>query len=220
MSVELTREQTLRTLLDGFLPITRPDDLPARDRRGGLRELGLPYETEPAITKHLAAFLVRAAAADRDPSAGMARPAAVLFNGGFFTPAFARDARARRARVVVRRPPGGARERAPRSGGGGGRRLLRAAPRATRRRRGGCSSGPAARAPTTSVSGTTDGAGAVCVMPRGTQEGTTLALDHTFSVTTNQPVAFTLYSSTGRSDPLNDLVTFADRTTCTGTRRS
>ena len=62
--------------------------MPARDRRVGLRELGLPYETEPAITRHLAAFLTRAGAAQ---GGGMARPDAVLFNGGFFTPALARD---------------------------------------------------------------------------------------------------------------------------------
>ena len=193
----------------GFCRSRAPDDLPARDRRGGLRELGLPYETEPAITKHLAAFLVRAAAAGRDRSAGMARPAAVLFNGGFFTPPFAR------ARVLDAleswsgvRPAVLENERpeAAVAVGAAFYARLREHPEAARRlliRAG------SARAYYIGLR-TTDGAGAVCVMPRGTQEGTTLALDHTFTVTTNQPVAFTLYSATGRDDQQNDLVTFAD----------
>jgi molecular chaperone DnaK (HSP70) len=84
---DVTRDEVVGTLLD-FLPLTARDDLPARDRRVGLRELGLPYETEPAITKHLAAFLTRAA---RDTADNMAQPAAVLFNGGFFKPAIARE---------------------------------------------------------------------------------------------------------------------------------
>src|SRR6185503_20445690 len=84
--------------------------LPARNRRVGLRELGLPYESEPAITKHLAGFLSRATrtpsvTATRDSripnpgsrmpageaASGMACPDVVLFNGGFFAPAIARE---------------------------------------------------------------------------------------------------------------------------------
>jgi molecular chaperone DnaK (HSP70) len=59
LSAELTREEVEETLDRGFLPLTSLDDLPARERRTGLRELGLPYASEPAITKHLAAFLKR-----------------------------------------------------------------------------------------------------------------------------------------------------------------
>jgi hypothetical protein len=42
---------------------------------------------------------------------------------------------------------------------------------------------------------------AVCVLPSGTNEGTTLPLDREFSVLTNRPVSFHLYSSTIRHDP-------------------
>ena len=63
LSVELTREEVLQILTDGFLPITAPDEMPARGRSTGLRELGLPYASDPAITKHLAAFLTQAAIA-------------------------------------------------------------------------------------------------------------------------------------------------------------
>ena len=63
LTAELTRDEVVEILTGGFLPLTAPDDLPAHDRRVGLRELGLPYASDPAITKHLAAFLTQAAAA-------------------------------------------------------------------------------------------------------------------------------------------------------------
>src|ERR1019366_3665204 len=91
LSVELTREEVLQILTAGFLPITAPDEMPAHVRSTALRELGLPYASAPAITKHLAAFLTQAAvtmnglSATHGSSANhrMARPNAVLFNGGF-----------------------------------------------------------------------------------------------------------------------------------------
>ncbi len=62
MTVDLTRDE-VEAALHEFLPLTRADEESrGRDRRAGLRELGLPYETDPAITRHLAAFLVRSAA--------------------------------------------------------------------------------------------------------------------------------------------------------------
>ena len=63
LSVELTREEVLQILYTGFLPITAPDEMPSRARPTGLRELGLPFAADPAITRHLAAFLTQAAIA-------------------------------------------------------------------------------------------------------------------------------------------------------------
>jgi hypothetical protein len=61
MSADLTREEVVGALTGGFLPMTDGERRSAGARPPrGLRELGLPYETEPAITKHLAAFLDRA----------------------------------------------------------------------------------------------------------------------------------------------------------------
>ena len=60
-TAEVTRADVLRLLADGFLPITAADEHPRRDRRpGALRELGLPYQSDPAVTRHLARFLSRA----------------------------------------------------------------------------------------------------------------------------------------------------------------
>jgi molecular chaperone DnaK (HSP70) len=206
LTTELTREEVVRALTDGFLPLSAPDDLPARDRRVGLRELGLPFESEPAITKHLAGFLTRAA---RTSGAGsMARPDAVLFNGGFFTPAIARervlDAMAGWFGV---RPDvlDNARPEAAVAVGAAFYGRLRRTPGASKRlviRAG------SARAYYVGVE-TEAGADpiAVCVMPRGTQEGTRLEIEREFSVVTNMPAAFTLYSSSLRHDPAGTLVT-------------
>src|ERR1044071_2560978 len=93
LSTQLTRAEVEGVLAEGFLPASAPEDLPASERRAGLRELGLPYASDPAITKHLAAFLTQAALAMKATDEGsaqpagtgtMARPDAVLFNGGFF----------------------------------------------------------------------------------------------------------------------------------------
>ncbi len=93
LSTDLTREEVLQVLTDGFLPITARHEMPATSTPTGLRELGLPYASDPAITKHLAAFLTQAAEAMDGWSANqrMARPDAVLFNGGFCAPVVIRD---------------------------------------------------------------------------------------------------------------------------------
>ena len=47
---------------------------------------------------------------------------------------------------------------------------------------------------------------AVCVLARGTEEGTEQTFDHPFTVVTNRPVSFSLYSSTTRPDRAGDIV--------------
>src|SRR6266550_1096876 len=78
---EILREEALELALGGFLPITARGDAPKEEKRSLFRELGLPYVTDPAITKHLNAFL---------EGAGQA-PDAILFNGGFFIPEICRE---------------------------------------------------------------------------------------------------------------------------------
>ncbi len=100
VKTELRREDLERVLADGFFPVVGRDEMPARQRRIGFQELGLPYAADPAVTKHLARFLSQQAAggaeADnirRGPS-GFACPTHVLFNGGVMKAAVLR------ARVV------------------------------------------------------------------------------------------------------------------------
>jgi molecular chaperone DnaK (HSP70) len=77
---ELTRQEIESVLVEGFFPIGAADEYPERKPRVGMREMGLPYEADPAITRHLAQFLGRQVGGDG--AAGVAFPAAVLFNGG------------------------------------------------------------------------------------------------------------------------------------------
>ena len=83
IKTELTRETLHRVLLDGFLPRCAPTDLPARGRRVGLTEIGLPYAADPAVTRHLARFLSQQAGSLHKDEAQV-KPSAVLFNGGVF----------------------------------------------------------------------------------------------------------------------------------------
>lgn len=83
----LTREEVDRVLTEGFLPDVPSTEMPQRQRRVGLQEIGLPYAADAAITRHLARFLRQQAstaehgAVRRGPS-GIACPTHVLFNGG------------------------------------------------------------------------------------------------------------------------------------------
>ena len=72
----LTRDDVGAALVDGFFPRCQADERPARGRRGGLQELGLPYASDAAITRHLAKFL-----GDQRRGSGVL-PTALLFNGG------------------------------------------------------------------------------------------------------------------------------------------
>jgi molecular chaperone DnaK (HSP70) len=97
VKTELAREDLDQVLVEGFFPKVASDELPARQRRVGFQELGLPYAADPAITKHLARFLseqVRSspeAAGIRRGRSGLACPTHVLFNGGVMKAAALRD---------------------------------------------------------------------------------------------------------------------------------
>ncbi len=84
---EVTREEVRQLLVEGFLPHCGLDEKP-RGLQSGFQEFGLPFAAEPAITRHLAAFLTahRNVALDEaeNDSHDPARPDLVLFNGGFF----------------------------------------------------------------------------------------------------------------------------------------
>ena len=97
IKTELVREDLDRVLVEGFFPKVASSDLPARQRRVGLQELGLPYAADPAITKHIARFLSEQvrnspeAAGIRRGRSGLACPTHILFNGGVMKAAVLRD---------------------------------------------------------------------------------------------------------------------------------
>jgi Hsp70 protein len=94
IATALDRASLSQVILDGFFAPTALDDLPREARRTGLQEFGLPYASDPVISKHLARFLTRSlhnVKASDKLNALVARageqaliPTAVLFNGGVF----------------------------------------------------------------------------------------------------------------------------------------
>src|SRR5437763_9017860 len=57
VSTALDRATLSQVVLDGFLAQTAIDELPQEARRAGLQEFGLPYASDPVVSKHLARFL-------------------------------------------------------------------------------------------------------------------------------------------------------------------
>lgn len=75
LSAELARTDVEALVLGGFFPVVDPA-APAQVR-AALVGFGLPYERDPAITRHVAVFLARHLPVGRGPGA-------VLLNGGVF----------------------------------------------------------------------------------------------------------------------------------------
>lgn len=80
LRIDLFRDEVMELVLDGFFPAVSREE-PLQRARVGLQELGLPYASDPAVTRNMSAFLRR-----HD-----ARPDAVLFNGGAMKAALVQD---------------------------------------------------------------------------------------------------------------------------------
>lgn len=106
VSTSLRRDTLDSVVLNGFLPRTGIAEHPARRRHLGLKEFGLDYAADPALSKHLAFFLARSfknTQATENLSGLVAKqvreaegvqficPTAILFNGGVFKAAPLRE---------------------------------------------------------------------------------------------------------------------------------
>ena len=178
LKTEILREEALELTLEGFLPFCGIDEKPTEEKRSLFRELGLPYVSDPAVTRHLAAFL----SANED-----AKPDAILFNGGFFIPDICQQRVADvMERWYGRRPADSGKSRSG-SRGRGGRGLLFVR-QSHRARDCWC----AADCPRSYYVGIGDNE-AVCLVPRGAEEGQTLELDsQDLHLVANKPVSFRL----------------------------
>lgn len=188
LRTEITREEALELALDGFLPFCERGERPQREEMSPFGELGLPYEADPAITRHLSAFLA---------DSGNVVPDAVLFNGGFFIPDLLRTRVTdvlekwcgKRPLVFENRDldlavaVGAAYYSYVRSTGAG--LVVR---------------GGLPRSYYVELE-SKDSIRAVTIMPRGTQEGEVLELDRDgLQLVANKPVTFRLFSSLTRLD--------------------
>jgi DNA-K related protein/Hsp70 protein len=204
LKTSIQRDEVLELALGGFLPPCNLSDKPQQEKQSVFRELGLPYVSDPAITRHLADFLQNSPAAERGIDA-------ILFNGGFFIPTMFRE----RVRDVVghwfgRQPlifenqdldlavaVGASYYSYVRSTGSGV--LVR---------------GGLPRAYYLGLQDEgTSAVSTVCLMPRGTEEGQEIRLEQPeLSLLANTPVAFRLYSSLSRTeDAAGQIVSFERR---------
>jgi hypothetical protein len=216
IATALDRPLLSQVVLDGFFARTALDDLPREVRRTGLQEFGLPYASDPVISKHLARFLTRSLqnvkASEKlealvgprvDGQALM--PTAVLFNGGVF------KAEPIRGRVLdlmaswnidmpVRELEGFEPDLAVARGAAiYGRH--RATGKGIRIKAGASRSyyiGLEASMP--AIPGFRPPIKALCVVPQGMQEGTELLIEgRTFGLVTGQAAEFRFFSSDVRS---------------------
>ena len=207
LSAELSRDEVTETILDGFFPLVAAETPSSNAGRKGITEFGLPYEQEPAITRHLGRFLEQHRddifqTLQRQSSA----PDLILYNGGSLRPVkiqqriraalqhWYRETDSERPGVLENPDPDLAVALGAAYYGlvkvGEGVRVGSGSPR-------GYYLG-IARSDAV-VQGAQDRE-AICVVERGLEEGSTIGLkDDFFEVLTNQPVSFDLFSSSYRS---------------------
>jgi hypothetical protein len=194
----ITPADVRKVLHDGFFPDAAGDAEPARSGRVGLHEMGLPYVSDPAITRHLAAFLKQ--------HLGERSPDAILFNGGVFQPLSLRERLLHVMRqwygkswkpLVLTNPSldlavawGAAYYAWLRQSGG-------------KRIRGGLARSYYiaidTSAPEEAAGKPADGVTVLCVVPRQMEEGSELHLkEPELELALGQPVSFPLYTSTVR----------------------
>jgi len=203
----LTPAEVRQVLFDGFFPFVARDAQPARGSRAGLHEMGLPYVSDPAVTRHLAGFLSHRGEEAEALTMGRG-PAALLFNGGVFQPAALRDRLVETMRqwydapdkpwqpLVLSNPSldlavawgaayyGWLRHTGGRRIGGGIARSYYVA----------------VEAPDSTSNGRSR-LSVVCVVPRRLEEGQEVRLEKPeLELALGQPVLFPLFSSTVRSD--------------------
>ena len=224
LSDSLNLEDVQDTIIKGFFPYTKSDEMPVRGTGIGIQEWGLPFATDPVIPRHLAAFLKKHQARNQDvsrPDAGLSlRPDAILFNGGVFTPNilrerileiisgwFSKDGGDAWSAVVLENDlfalavaRGAAYYGMVRRGRG--IRIVGGSPRSYYAR----------VVPSDMTEEQPGQISAVCVIPRGMEEGEEVQIESpVFKVLTNQPVSFSLYSSNSRTgDKLGHVLSLSE----------
>jgi len=213
LRTELTINDIHQVLLEGFFPLCSLNDVPQKKTKMGVREMGLPYEDDPAITKHMAYFI------KRQMKGGDVFPTAVLFNGGVMK---AEPFRRRVIEVIeswgregaVRDLIGGMSYLTDADSAGKTTELDLAVARGAayygfvRRGRGVRIRAGASRtyyigieSSMPSVPGIPTPVKALCVVPFGMEEGTSVELkDQEFGLVVGQPAVFSLMASTVRQD--------------------
>jgi molecular chaperone DnaK (HSP70) len=198
LSAELTKEEVISVVLEGFFPVVPFGTEPIKPAKSGLKELGLPYAADPAIPKHLSAFL------QQHPEA---IPDAILLNGGVLTPDLIKQ-------HLVSMVRGWFPEKQI--------SLLETFSLDLAVARGACAYGLTKRGVGISIGGGSARgyyAGievnqkpmGLCLAPKGSEENLEIAIDRGLSLRVGRPVRFPLFTSNvPRKDAPGDVVSFDD----------
>jgi hypothetical protein len=215
--LELTRHEVNERLVEGFFPKVEAHARPNRSL--GLQSAGLPYEADPAITKHLAAFLrtaLKNARAQRDDRVkevdavlnsdqSLYLPTHILFNGGVF------KAKALSERVLDTLRGWGAKDLKMLESADLDHAVTLGAAYYAEWKRAGNRLRVRTVSPRSffigiepngmSVPGFKPPLQGLCVLPQGTEEGMQLQIaDQAFALWGGDEVRFQLFSAEGRSD--------------------
>ena len=200
--IDLTREMVDNTVIEGFFPDCQLSDKPNQKRQSGFLQLGLPYATDAAITKHLANFL-------QAHIAELGHPTHILFNGGVFNAPVLKE----RLLDVL-----GSWGTKPKELSGSNNDLAVAKGAAyygaVRNGQGIRIRGGAARSywlaievPTPAIPGLTAPINALCIVPYGMQEGTEHTIEgHPLALVVGEAVEFRLLNSVTRKDPIGTVL--------------
>ena len=212
---ELSRGE-LQAVVDSFFPRVEASAQPVSQRRVGLTTLGLPYAQDPAVTRHLAAFLRRNLGAAKGAgvllpsSATFLHPSAILFNGGVFKDARLQESIASQVDEWVRGEGASALKRLSSQSLDLAVALGAAYSGLSRRGRGIRIRGGTARsyyvgveAAVPAVPGYAPPLRAVCLAPFGMEEGTSVELPQLeVGAVVGERTSFRFFSADGRRDDL------------------
>jgi len=207
-TVNIEKNELEKQLLDGFFGIHEWDAALKLKKRSGIRTLGLPYEEEPSITKHLANFLNQSHIGREVAGTLIQSPDFVLFNGGTMKPKVFQNAIIESLKLWFK-------DKSP--------QILTTAHFDSAVSRGAAYYGKVRRGLGVRISGgaargfylgldikDSDGTishKALTLLPRGSEEGTTFEPHQTFSLKPNVNVQFQMYTSHVRLfDASGDLI--------------
>lgn len=200
LTIDLTKEEVVEWLRNGFFPIKSWEESISLNKAKGLRSNGLPYEDDPCVTKQLAHFIKTNCRSDQE------LPKHLLFNGGTMMASVFQEAiksaynkwfpEIRLNTLSVKNMEQAVSKGASYFGRvrrGEGVKIKAGSPRSFYLE--------------LNVSGEENAKKALCLLPRGVDEGTEKVCLQEFSAIANSPVSFTLYASHTRiGDEVGDII--------------
>ncbi|MBF0228836.1 MAG: hsp70 family protein [Desulfamplus sp.] len=214
LAADLTKDELENILCNGFFPDVEPSKDIEKKRGRAIAEFGLPYEQEPAITRHIGWFLEKHRENIKSILGKEPMPDLILFNGGSLKPKLVQE----RIRSAIRKWFSSDNFDLPKI-------LENPSPDLS------VALGASYYGLVKHGTGVKVGSGsprsyyigiereeinqAICIVERGLDEGTAINLPKMkFEVITNQPVVFNIFSSSFRSgDTSGDIIDIDDTLT-------